>query len=165
VFVASTARLRGRVSAAANSSVWYGCELDANGGEIVIGANTNIQDNTHIRCAPDRSFVIGADSTIGHNVTLADCRIGERALVGIGSVVASGTIVEDDVLLAAGAETFAGQVLEGGFLWGRRPAQKIAPLDDAKRELIAELIAMYCGYARAFAEAERAFGPTEETTR
>ena len=155
VFIASTARLRGTIAAAANSSVWFGCDLDANGGEIVVGFNTNIQDNTLIRCAPGRSFVIGNDSTIGHNVTLADCRIGDRSLIGIGSVVASGTVIEDDVLLAAGSETLEGQVLERGFLWGRRPAQKMAPLDDAKRELIAQTIVMYCGYARAFAEAER----------
>ena len=144
-----------RFAAAANSSVWFGCDLDANGGEIVVGFNTNIQDNTLIRCAPGRNFLIGANSTIGHNVTLADCRIGDRSLIGIGSVVASGTVIEDDVLLAAGSETLEGQVLERGFLWGRRPAQKMAPLDDAKRELIAQTIVMYCGYARAFAEAER----------
>ncbi len=155
VFIASTARLRGTIAAAANSSVWFGCDLDANGGEIVVGFNSNIQDNTLIRCAPGRSFTIGNDSTIGHNVMLADCRIGDRALIGIGSVVAAGTVIEDDVLLAAGSATLEGQVLERGFLWGRRPAQKMAPLDDAKRELIAQTIVMYCGYARAFAAAER----------
>ncbi len=37
VFVAGTARLRGRIVAAKNSSIWFGCDLDANGGEIVIG--------------------------------------------------------------------------------------------------------------------------------
>ena len=86
-----------------NSSIWFGCDLDADGGEIVIGENTNIQDNTWIRCRPGRRFAIGADSTIGHNVTLGDCTIGARSLIGIGSVVANGTIVEDDVFLAAGA--------------------------------------------------------------
>lgn len=158
VFVAATAVLRGDVSAAANASIWFGCELDANGGEIRIGLNTNIQDNTLIRCRPGKAFEIGPDSTIGHNVTLADCRIGQRALVGIGSVVAPGTVIEDDVLLAAGAHTTDGQVLEGGYLWGRRPAVKIAPLDAAKRELIVGTIRMYCCYAQAFAAVQRAAG-------
>lgn len=158
VFVAATAVLRGDVSAAANASIWFGCELDANGGEIRIGLNTNIQDNTLIRCRPGKAFEIGPDSTIGHNVTLADCRIGQRALVGIGSVVAPGTIIDDDVLLAAGAHTSEGQVLESGYLWGRRPAVKIAPLDAAKRELISGTIRMYCGYAQAFAAVQRAAG-------
>jgi len=155
LLIAATARLRGRIVAAENSSIWFGCDLDANDGEIAIGRNSNIQDNTLIRCGPRRRFTIGEDSTIGHNVTLGDCDIGSRSLIGIGSVVASGTIVEDDVFLAAGAETTPGQVLEGGFLWGKRPAVKLAPLDASKRALIATTIEHYCGYAAAFADAQR----------
>ena len=136
VFVAATARLGGRIVTARNSSIWFGCRLDAGGGEILIGENTNIQDNTDIDCGPAGRFEIGADSTIGHNVTLGPCRIGARSLIGIGSRVAAGTVVEDDVFLAAGAETVEGQVLESGWLCGKRPARKMAPLDAAKRELI-----------------------------
>ena len=55
VFVAATAQLRGRIVAAENSSIWFGCDLDANGGEIIIGERTNIQDNTSIRCRPGRA--------------------------------------------------------------------------------------------------------------
>jgi carbonic anhydrase/acetyltransferase-like protein (isoleucine patch superfamily) len=155
VLVAGTARLAGRIDAAENSSIWFGCDFDANGGAIEIGLNTNIQDNTWIHCRAGRRFEIGPDSTIGHNVTLGDCTIGARSLIGIGAVVANGTIVEDDVFLAAGAETAEGQVLEGGYLWGKRPAVKMAPLDQAKRDLIKVTIEHYCGYARAFAAAQR----------
>ena len=158
VFIAATAALRGRVMAAANSSVWFGCDLDANGGEIVIGLNANIQDNTIIRCRPGRSFEIGADSTIGHNVTLADCRIGRGTLIGMGSVVAPETVIEEDVFLAAGAETTEGQVLESGWLWGKRPAQKMVQLDAARREVIASTIQHYCGYARRFMQAQAEAG-------
>ncbi len=154
VFVARTARLRGRIVAAKNASIWFGCEFDANGGEIVIGDSTNIQDNTIVRCRPGMRFSIGAGSTIGHNVTLGDCAIGKRSLIGIGSVVADGTIVEDDVFLAAGAETTPGQVLEAGWLYGRRSAVKMVSLDQAKRDLIATTAEHYCRYARAFAEAQ-----------
>jgi gamma-carbonic anhydrase len=156
VFVAGTARLSGRIVAAENASIWFGCDLDADGGEILIGENTNIQDNTWIRCRPGRRFSIGSGSTIGHNVALGDCTIGARSLIGIGAVVANGTIVEDDVFLAAGAETIEGQVLESGFLWGRRPAVKMMSLDQAKRDLIEMTVEHYCNYARAFADAQRA---------
>jgi carbonic anhydrase/acetyltransferase-like protein (isoleucine patch superfamily) len=154
VFIARTAAVRGRITAAANSSVWFGCELDADDGKIVIGLNANIQDNSVIRCRPRQKLEIGADTTIGHNVRLADCRIGERSLIGMGSVVAPGTVIEDDVFLAAGAETIEGQVLESGWLWGKRPAQRMAPLDSAKREVIATTIAHYCGYAQRFRQAQ-----------
>ena len=158
VFIAATARLAGAISAGPNASIWFGCELDSNGGEIFIGDRANIQDNTMIRCRPGERFALGAGSLIGHNVTLGACTIGERSLIGISSVVASGTVVESDVLLAAGAQTREGQVLESGWIWGKRPAQKLAPLDAAKRERIAVTVEQYCGYAQVFlAEQRRLF--------
>ena len=96
---------------------------------IVIGERTNIQDNTRIRCEAGET-AIGRDTTLGHNVRLASCRIGERALIGIGAVVAAGTIIEDGVMLAAGAVTLPGQTLEGGWLWAW-PAR--APAGEARR--------------------------------
>ena len=155
VFVAATARLRGRIFAAEGASIWFGCELDAGDGEIAIGQNTNVQDNTLIRCRPGMRFIIGADSTIGHNVTLGDCTIGARTLIGIGSTVANDTIIEDEAFLAAGAATLEGQVLEGGWLWGKRPAVKLAPLDAVKRETMAIIPPLYRGYASEFDAAQR----------
>jgi carbonic anhydrase/acetyltransferase-like protein (isoleucine patch superfamily) len=165
VFVAATASLRGAIALAQNSSIWFSCELDANGGEVTIGLNVNIQDNTIIRCRPGRRFEIGEDSTVGHNVTLADCRIGQRSLIGIGSIVAPGTIVEDDVLLAAGSHTTEGQVLESGFLWGKRPAQKMARLDEGKRQLIASTAVTYRAYAQSFRQAQAAAAEADEIRR
>ena len=154
-FVANTASLAGRVVAGPHTSVWYGCELDAAGGEIVIRDRTNVQDNSVLRCTPGARMVLGEDTTIGHNVTMADCTIGARCLIGIGSVVAPGTVVEDDVFLAAGAATSPGQVLAGGHLYGGVPARVIAPLDEKKRGLILHTIKTYCEYADELARVQR----------
>ena len=96
---------------------------------------------------------IGVDTTIGHNVELAECTIGDRCLIGIGSRVAPGTVVEDDVFLAAGAITTPGQILHGGRLWGGQPARELAALDERKKALVRETIVTYCDYA---AELQRA---------
>lgn len=153
-FVANTAALSGRVVAGPDTSIWYGCELDAAGGEIVIGERTNVQDNSILRCTPGARMTLGVDTTIGHNVTMADCTIGDRCLIGIGSVVAPGTVVEDDVFLAAGASTNPGQRLGAGHLYGGQPARVIAPLDERKRALIKHTIATYCEYARELARVQ-----------
>lgn len=147
VFVANTATLRGDIAAAARVNIWYGCELDADGGQIAIGERSNVQDNSLLRCGPGGRLEIGRDTTIGHNVQMANCTIGDRCLIGIGSVVASGTRVEDDVFLAAGATTLPGQVLASGKLWGGQPARALGPLDARKRAMIAETIGTYCDYA------------------
>ena len=149
IFVAASARLRGRLSCGGENGIWYGCDLDAGGHVIEVGPNTNIQDNSIIR-AIRRVVRIGPDSTIGHNVTMTDCEIGRASLIGIGAIVAPGTKVQDDVLLAAGARTREGQTLESGWLYGGSPARQIAPLDDEKRELIQLIAVQYRDYADSF---------------
>jgi carbonic anhydrase/acetyltransferase-like protein (isoleucine patch superfamily) len=150
-FVANTAVLHGRVAVADAASIWYGCRLDAGPlamkGEIIVGLRSNVQDNSVLSCSAGERIVIGVDTTIGHNVTLPACTIGDRCLVGIGSKLAAGTIVLNDVFIAAGATTTPGQVLDSGFLWGGQPARQLAPLDDRKRALVAGTITTYCDYA------------------
>jgi carbonic anhydrase/acetyltransferase-like protein (isoleucine patch superfamily) len=139
--------LRGCVDANRQVNIWYGCDLDAESGRIAIGERSNVQDNSLLACGPGGRIVIGRDTTIGHNVRLSDCTIGDRCLIGIGSVVASGTRVENDVFLAAGATTRPGQVLSSGTLWGGQPARALGPLDERKRAMIAATIGTYCDYA------------------
>jgi gamma-carbonic anhydrase len=155
VFIASTAAVKGRLVAAEASSIWYSNDLDAGEATISIGARTNIQDNTTIRCSTPQGVGIGHDSTVGHNVSLEDCTIGSGSLIGIGSVVAKGTVVEDRVLLAAAARTTPGQVLESGWMYGGSPARQLSRLDEAKHTLIDIIIGQYCQYARDFLAAER----------
>jgi gamma-carbonic anhydrase len=158
VFSAKTASLAGRIVLADGASVFFGCAFDAGPYEIAVGENTNIQDNTRIICSSG-GVEIGRDVTVGHNVLIQDCCIGERSLIGIGATVASGTIVEAEVLLAAGAVTLAGQTLESGWLWGGRPARPLTRLDDAKRAMMATIIEHYCGYAQAYKRAQDGLTP------
>ena len=157
VFVARTARLSGRIALGAGATVLFSCELSAEVGPIVVGADTNIQDNTVIR-ARGEGVVIGRDTTIGHNVRMADCRIGARSLIGIGAVLAPGTVVADDVMLAGGATTDPGQLLEGGHLWGGRPARILAPLDQKKRALMSHIVEGYCRHGREYRALQAAEG-------
>jgi carbonic anhydrase/acetyltransferase-like protein (isoleucine patch superfamily) len=152
-FAAHSARLKGGIAASPETGVWFGCDLDAGASEIRIGESANIQDNTTIR-ALRRPVSIGRKTTIGHNVLMSDCTIGAHSLIGIGATVAPGTTIGDDVLLAAGARTQEGQILEAGFMYGGSPARRIAPLDDKKRLLMASIWPVYCEYARRFAKAQ-----------
>jgi carbonic anhydrase/acetyltransferase-like protein (isoleucine patch superfamily) len=156
VFIADTATVKGKIRAAANTSIWFSNQLDAGPGEIAIGLRTNIQDNTTIRCSTPQGMRIGQDSTVGHNVMIEDCVIGDKCLIGIGSVVSKGTVVQDRVLLAASAVTEPGQVLESGFLYAGAPARKLSALDAGKLALIDTVIGHYCQYAQDFKAAQEA---------
>jgi gamma-carbonic anhydrase len=149
VFLAATARIEGPVTLAAGVGIWFGCALIATGPGIEIGEETNVQDNSVLRseAVPLR---IGPRSTIGHNVQITDATVGERSLVGIGAVLAPGTVVEDDVLVAAGARTEPGQRLAAGALYGGSPAAPLRPLDDRLRGIIAGTWPQYLAYAADF---------------
>ena len=154
-FAAATAATRGRVVVSPDVGIWYGCVLDAGRHEIAIGASSNIQDNTVIRCEA-RDVHIGRESTVGHNVTISDSVVGSGSLVGIGADLAPGTVVEDDVLVAAGARTEPGQRLDAGWLYAGAPARKLRPLDERTRAIIAKTWPQYCDYARKYRVAEQA---------
>ncbi|MDP1702098.1 MAG: gamma carbonic anhydrase family protein [Aestuariivirga sp.] len=155
VFVATTALLKGNVEAGKNVGIFFGCDINAADFKVEIAENTNIQDNTIIEAAAGK-IEIGANTTIGHNVLLRSCRIGDSSLVGIGSKLANGTIIEDDVLLAAGSTTMPGQQLERGWLWGGQPARPISMLDSAKRSMMSATIEQYCEYGAQFKTLQRA---------
>lgn len=148
-FIASTAMIRGRLSAYAGSSIWYSCQFEASHFEISIGANSNVQDNVKVTCGT-QDVRIGANTTIGHNASVTDCVIGNRTLIGIGARLAPFTTVADDVLLAAGSETEPGQILDSGSVWGGRPARRIKDLDEKTRALLARIPSVYCALAREF---------------
>lgn len=149
IFVASTASLAGHIELNEQSSVFFSCVLDARRASIQIGRATNIQDNTLIECTRGK-IIIGANTTIGHNVSIRDCQIGSRSLVGIGASLSPGTVVEDDVFVAAGTTTSPGQRLKSGSVWGGRPARQIAVLNESKTCMMRQIISQYCQYAEAF---------------
>ncbi|MBY0296155.1 MAG: gamma carbonic anhydrase family protein [Methylobacterium sp.] len=162
VFVARTARLRGAVRLEAGASIFFGCDLAAGAGPIAVGANANVQDNCALHTA-GAGLEIARDTTLGHNVRAADGRIGPRSLVGIGSRLAPGTVVEEDVLVAAGTVTQPGQRLETGWLWGGRPARALARLDEGKREMMRRIVQQYAGYGRAYRKAQDSLAKAQDS--
>ena len=61
---------------------------------------------------------------------------------------------DNDVLVAAGAETTAGQILDSGWLWGGRPARPLKRLDAARRAMMAETVRHYVDYGHAYRAAQ-----------
>ncbi|NAV92080.1 gamma carbonic anhydrase family protein, partial [Salmonella sp. gx-f7] len=72
---------------------------------VVIGCITNVQDGSVLnvtqqsRHNPEgHPLIIGEDVTVGHKAMLHGCTLGNRVLVGMGSILLDGAIVEDDVM-------------------------------------------------------------------
>ena len=72
--------------------------------------------------------------TIGHKAMLHGCTIGNRVLVGMGSILLDGTIIEDDVMIGAGSLIAPGKRLVSGYLYVGSPAKQIRPLTPLELE-------------------------------
>jgi carbonic anhydrase/acetyltransferase-like protein (isoleucine patch superfamily) len=131
----------GDVEIGEDSSIWPMCVLRGDVNSIRVGARTNIQDGTvvhvthrHAGRPEGHPTVIGDEVTIGHHVTLHGARVGNRCLIGMGSVLMDGAQLADEVLLGAGSLVTEGAKLESGYLWLGRPARRIRPITDAERQ-------------------------------
>ncbi len=107
---------------------------------VQIGARTNIQDGSMLHVTHKSSYnpagnplTIGEDVTIGHKVMLHGCTIGNRVLVGMGSILLDGAIVEDDVMIGAGSLVPQNKRLESGYLYLGSPVKQIRPLSDEEK--------------------------------
>ncbi len=131
VFHVDSAEIIGDVEIGADSSIWFHVVIRGDVNFIRIGERTNIQDGTVIHVTHKiNPTVIGDDVTIGHNVTLHGCKIGDRCLIGMGAVVMDKAVVEDDAMVAAGALVTPGTNVPSGTLYTGSPARYKRHLSD-----------------------------------
>jgi carbonic anhydrase/acetyltransferase-like protein (isoleucine patch superfamily) len=152
VYLAPNVTLIGDVVVGDESSVWFGAVVRGDVFPIRIGARTNLQDNVVVHVTGDKAATtIGDDVTVGHLALIHGCTIGNRCLIGMGSIVLDGAIVEDECLIAAGALVPPGMRVARRSLMVGRPARKARTLGDADLENIRDAGAHYVEYARTFA--------------
>lgn len=123
VFLAPNACVIGDVRIGQSSSLWFNVVVRGDVNFIRIGARTNIQDGTVVHVTYQKHpTVIGCDVSIGHNVTLHGCTVGDRSLIGIGAIVLDGAVVGTESLVAAGSLVTPGTQIPPRSLVMGRPA-------------------------------------------
>jgi carbonic anhydrase/acetyltransferase-like protein (isoleucine patch superfamily) len=129
-FVAEGARLVGRVILKEGASVWYNCVLRADLADIIIGENSNVQDNGVIHVEDDRGTTLGRGVTVGHAAVLHGCTIGDNCLIGMGSILLDGSLILRDSIVAAGALVPPGKTYPEGSLILGSPARVVRLLTE-----------------------------------
>jgi len=139
-WVDESAQVIGDVTVGEDSSVWPLVTVRGDVNRIRIGARSNVQDNACLHVTHDGPYTpggaglsIGDEVTIGHGVILHACTIGNRVLIGMGSIVMDAAVIEDEVLLAAGSLVPPGKRLESGHLYRGNPLAKVRALSEAER--------------------------------
>lgn len=141
VMIDSSSVVIGDVRMADDVSIWPLVAIRGDVNYVSIGARTNIQDGSVLHVTHKSSYnpegnplIIGEEVTVGHKVMLHGCTIGNRVLVGMGSILLDGVIVEDDVMIGAGSLVPQNKRLESGYLYLGSPVKQIRPLKKAEIE-------------------------------
>ena len=150
-WVAPTAVLIGRIVLKRNASVWFGAVLRGDNEPIIVGENSNVQDGSVLHTDMGAPLTIGKDVTIGHQVMLHGCTIGDGSLIGMGAIVLNGAKIGKGCLIGAGALITEGKEIPDGSLVMGAPGKVVRQLDEAAQ---AKLLLSADGYrknARRFA--------------
>ena len=150
VFVDASAVVLGDVEIGDDSSVWPLVVIRGDMHSIRIGERSSVQDGSVLHITHAGPFNpggyplnIGDDVTIGHKVVLHGCNVGNRVLIGMGSIVMDGVVIEDEVVLGAGSLVPPGKRLESGYLYVGSPAKQARPLSEKERSYFSYSAANY----------------------
>jgi len=103
VWFAEDASVTGDVTLGPGVSVWFGAVIRGDDAPVTIGAETNVQDLVMIHADPGIPNEIGESIVIGHGAILHGAGVGPRCLVGMGSILLTGSVVGEECIVAAGA--------------------------------------------------------------
>ena len=149
-WVAESAQIMGNVELAADTSVWFNAVLRGDTEVIRVGRGSNIQDNSVVHADIGFPVTIGENVTVGHQVMLHGCSIGDGSLIGIQAVVLNGARIGKHCLVGAGALVTEGKEFPDGSMIFGSPAKWV-------RQLTAEQMAELDRSAEHYVENARRF--------
>ncbi len=151
-WVADSAQVMGDVQLGENASVWFGAVLRGDSATIRIGRNSNVQDLSVIHADDGVPTTIGENVTIGHQVMLHGCTIGDDSLIGIQAVVLNNAKIGRNCIVGAGAVVTEGKEFPDNSLIVGAPAKVIRTRDEAAVSQLRQSAEHYVDNARRFAK-------------
>ena len=132
-YIAENAVVLGKVKLCKDASVWFGAVLRGDTEPITIGEGSNIQDCCVIHTDIGFPVEIGKDVTIGHQVILHGCTIGDGSLIGISAVVLSGAKIGAGCLIASNSLVTEGMEVPDGSVVMGSPGKIKGSLDEGRK--------------------------------
>ena len=149
-WVADNAQVMGNVTLGEGANVWFGVVIRGDTATITVGKGTNIQDNSVLHADEGLPLVIGDNVTVGHQVMLHGCTVGDNSLIGIQAVVLNGAKIGKNCLVGAGSLVTEGKQFPDGCMILGSPARAIRQLTPEQIEGLKMSAQHYMDNARRY---------------
>ncbi len=150
-WVADSAEVIGRVTLGENVSIWFNAVLRGDSDTLTIGAGSNVQDGSVLHADSGFPLVLGENVTVGHQVMLHGCTVGDCSLIGIGAVVLNGARIGRNCIVGAGALVTEGKDFPDGTLIVGAPARAVRELTEVQIAALQAGAAHYVNNGRRYA--------------
>ena len=165
-YVHESATVVGSVVLGDRVSVWPQAVIRADTEDITIGARSNVQDGSILHADAGVPLTIGEDVTIGHQVMLHGCTIGDGSLIGIQAVILNNAVIGRGCLVGAGSLVTENKVFPDNVMIVGSPARVIRELTPADAERVRHGAGHYIAEAAHYREhAIRIDGEASRTAR
>jgi len=154
-YVSENASIIGEVKLSKNVSIWDFVALRGDLNSIVIGENSNVQENSSVHLDAQFPVKIGKNVTIGHNCVIHGCEIGNNVIVGMGSIILNGAKIPDNCIIGAGSLVTASTKIETGSVVAGSPAKFLKNLDEKLTAYISKNAEEYMSLAKNMKSAKR----------
>lgn len=134
VYISETSVIIGDVTLKRNANIWFGAVLRGDVESIVIGQNTNVQENTVVHVDENDHVEVGEGCTIGHGAIIHGCKIGDNTLIGMGAIILNGAEIGSNSIVAAGSLVTQNKKFEDGVLILGNPAKVVRNLTEEEIE-------------------------------
>jgi len=142
----------GDVTLGPRSSVWFGAVMRGDTESIVVGADTNLQDQVVLHADPGFPCRIGERVTVGHGAIVHGATVEDDSLVGMRATILNGAVIGRGSVVAAGALVTEGKVFPERSLIVGVPARRLREIEPEDAERIARGWQHYVALAAAYAE-------------
>jgi|GEM_PF-73078 len=149
-YVSPDAVIIGDVKIGKDCYIGPGAVIKGDYGPIVIGDNTNIQENCVVHGRPEETTRIGNRVTVGHCAIIHTCTIEDDVLVGMGAIVSDYAVVGKHSVVAEGAVVVTKQKIPENVIVGGIPAKELAEVDNKTRERFLGYKMLYSQLARRY---------------
>lgn len=149
-FVAHNATVIGSVKLMEKSSIWFNVVIRGDNELITIGPESNIQDGSVLHTDPGIPLTIGRGVTVGHQVMLHGCQIGDYSLIGINAVVLNGAKIGKHCLIGANTLIPEGMEIPDGSMVIGSPGKVRRELNDSQKKMLEFSAAHYVKNAERY---------------